>query len=1454
MTDVKPARTTTANGMANGYRFQDAIGAELLLASLSEPGMRITFETKSHDNDKYDDLIIDHEGEIIRLQCKNGPEFTPTDAAWRSGRSRGIKWNELCASIESHLADYGDNERFVLLTSFNAPDDLKTKWIETGSVHTMPGREYRCYARNAPLDKEAIETTARLEVVFNAEHHNAQAEKPREEEDPRGIQESPWWAEALACVTRSPPQIDNPHLAQPAKILDAALSAANRFRAAGKQQATGDDAAEAMHIAAGSFHLQQEPPAEEFAVIEPHWIADVQGAINQSASRIWLVGPPGCGKSTAIQHLANNEESITYRLYHPGDSPDDVRIRLQPVIFRHELAGILDRHYPETIPLGLKADSSLHAIKERLEAIASSISNDELGPLVIFDGLDHDFREGNRGKLVKNLLEIPFPPEFRVLFLSRPLESVDDIQGFEQISLPLWQIQDIKKWLNANGQSDNEDVAKKLEVTSGGLPLILSMMLRRAIGEEEKLVDVAVRFGKAEGVLDDFLSKLLAETRPAIHDALAFLVVHTHPMRQDMLKAAMGLPSVAADVFSGHGLQSICKMTNREVELPHAYLAQFIKQQAKSEKTWESRLHAAQQRMLQFCTDRFKTAALNNELLTQLLEDDEEIRELARGIGPETLVQWAKAGVHEETARDALQTVFRLGAKIHDPLIMMRTALLADRVQNLFEIDTSASQRLHFFAASGDIIAGERLALQIIRQEDRNSMEAADSILQAIIYLHEHALENKTMDDVKSLHEELSRSHGSGGLSWEHALTAKARLDKPEGFWELAGKAVEQHEGSLGIKMTIFRSAPKDERGFIIGPEKPPAWLVSNPADAIRTCAWLLPIMPKKWIEQIHDIASTHTPASLAESFSVALLVPSRRSGMSAYKQEQLTIPHYDLHPGEPPHADAFYLGALAAWVGDDMEQIRNRLVENVGEDGTAQHMLLAALGAWMTSPGKTMGQETFKDKLAFFAQLGTVGNVIKTLDTDRSASASFAYVVSLADEDELLSSLPADLSDLARSAGFPNLVSEIERVVLQEKDEEAAVQRIAAKRNVLLTIQPDEFGPCRELVNLAIAAAELGYQDLAVQCFADGLTRGFRYGHRKDIFLIDVWKALIEVDPDLKLEYGLAIQLLNWSRHLHTVTDGKYTRWFEGQILEKFLDLHLTDLQTALDVADSPHTKDLLVDWSIKNETIYDKEKWDEILMFVRQTSRGWEDKKSSRLVRLAEQAFERHENELGCQLLHEAVDSYRSTSRFNEGDLLRFRKLAAAHEPELVGKIEIKEDRHERDLWSPKTRIGEESVKGYLNNILTRSSIDELTKGFQDLWGSREEEQREHALTVLATIMEKEPERGWQVAEQTLMESSKMDPHWGSGFQHLCDFLIKIDAERTQRAALNAWRNDSIQGRPYGYGNLPNLCWLVDQVRGRETAIAILHDAVAILSRSLEPHQHRVQVWGRIQDTWLV
>lgn len=1444
---VKPARKYAPDGRANGYRFQDAIGAELLLATFHDSDVKLTFETKLHADDKFDDLIKESDGETIRFQCKNGPDFTPTNDLWRSGGNRGIKWADLCKSVETHLLDSEKKQRFILLTSFKAPDNLEMEWSRSGVLQTMAGRKYKCYVRQSPLDDEPREIISQLEVVFGAEHHNAE-----EETDLAGIKESPWWAAALECVPEVTSAIDNPHLAQPDKTLIAALYAASEFRAARKKHATCDDVAEGMHIAAGSFQLQQTTPDEEFVVIKSRWINDVNAYIHQSGSHTWLVGPPGCGKSTAIQYLSDKEEPITYRLFHPDDSPEDVRNRLNPVIFRHELAGILDRHYPELMPQGLKADSSLRSIKKRLDAIASMFSEGKQGPLVIFDGLDHDFRDGNQGRLVGNLMDIQFPPSFRILVLSRPLQGIAQLQGFNQLSVFPWNGQDINDWLNANDQSGDDQLITKLETASGGSPLILSMMLRLARSSEElNLECVATCYGDANGVLDDFLSKLLSETRPAVHDALAILVVHTYPMKRDMLEALIGLPSVAVDVFTGHGLQSICKKADAKIELPHAYLGQFIKQQAKFDEDWESRLHAARQRLLHFCMEHFENAALHGDVLSRLLNEHEEIREIVCRIGPETLVQWASTGVHEETARDALQIMFQLGAKVHDPRIMMRMAILADRVPNLFKIENDAVQRLLYFTAIGDTNAGERLARQIIEKEDRNGMDAADSILQAMYYLHEHCLENQMMDDVEALHIELRGPNGRGGLSWEQILTAKARLDSIPSFWKFAERAIEAYKGSLGIKMIILKVAPRDSDGLVIGPDVPPNWLLSNSVDAIRIGAWLLPSLPSNWFKPIRDAAAHHNPTSLTERFAVAMLVPSRRAEMADFKPEQLTIPHYDPYTEEPQYADAFYLGAIASWAGEDMEQIYSRLVGNVGKDGTARHMVLAALGAWLAKPNDTQGVKVVNEELSSLAKYRVRSITTRIRDFDYSAKASFEYMSSVLGVIELANILQTD-SNMYKI--LSNLSFTIEKTLRLQGDDEYISQAISAKRDELLAMEPDEVGPCRELIDLAIEAAELGHLKLAKQCFTDGLVRGFRYGYRKDIFLLDVWEALIEIDSDISQELGLAIQLLNWSRHLQTVTDGKETRWFEGQILEKFLDLHLTDLQTAREIAISQHTAHTLIEWSINNMTHHNRDEWEAMLDTVMELSRGWEDTKSSKLVRLAQQAFERDEGDIGRRLLREAVDSFRPEYDFDDDDLKRFEDLSTLHDPTLIGRIKLKEDRHIRNSWSPKSSIGEEVKAGCLAEILNESSEDELEKGFQDLWTSRDDQVQNWGIDVIRKLFEHDLERGWRAAEQALRETSKMSKYWGSGFRRLCEFLIEFDAERTLREALYAWRNDSIHGRPYGGGVLPNMCWLIRQVRGREASLTVLRDAVEILSRSLEPHQHRVQVWGSIQKSWMI
>ncbi len=447
---------------------------------------------------------------------------------------------------------------------------------------------------------------------------------------------------------------------------------------------------------------------------------------------------------------------------------------------------------------------------------------------------------------------------------------------------------------------------------------------------------------------------------------------------------------------------------------------------------------------------------------------------------------------------------------------------------------------------------------------------------------------------------------------------------------------------------------------------------------------------------------------------------------------------------------------------------------------------------------------------------------------------------------------MPKEMVQAARDAGLNKLASRLEQIAWKNLDHDEANKEISTRRHEFVAQQPDEFGPCSDLVDLAIEAANMGHRDLAKSCFETGLDRGFRYGHRKDSFLFDVWEALLAADPELADNVGLAIQLLNWSRHLHRVTeDGKGIRWIEGEILEKFLDLDLVDLDTARDLTDHPETRDTLTDWSIRNRSTFDADEWDAMLNVVRQSTPDWKGTKAARLTLLAEQAIQRGDVEAGRELLQEAVDDHNVSDRFDEQDLERFHTLAALHAPHLVNSIQLKEDPHAPKPWVPTTNIGRAIQAEEFCQDLLDQHVGQLTDGFHDLWSSKDGAYQGHALSILDRIMKMDPDAGWQAAANAF-SISKMARGWGTGFKPLCERLMKQDAERTLRLGLDAWRSDPIQGRPYGYGNLPNLCWLVKCTTGKTDAMEVVRDAVDILRRTLQPHDNRVQVWGRIQQPW--
>lgn len=97
-TDI-PANTKRVATAARGYIFQDFVAGACILSVFFEESEAVSIEWKIDDDDKFDDIILEQNGETTCIQVKNGPEHTLSSGDLSGSSSRGLDLGELTNSV-----------------------------------------------------------------------------------------------------------------------------------------------------------------------------------------------------------------------------------------------------------------------------------------------------------------------------------------------------------------------------------------------------------------------------------------------------------------------------------------------------------------------------------------------------------------------------------------------------------------------------------------------------------------------------------------------------------------------------------------------------------------------------------------------------------------------------------------------------------------------------------------------------------------------------------------------------------------------------------------------------------------------------------------------------------------------------------------------------------------------------------------------------------------------------------------------------------------------------------------------------------------------------------------------------------------------------------------------------------------------------------------------------------
>jgi len=209
----------------------------------------------------------------------------------------------------------------------------------------------------------------------------------------------------------------------------------------------------------------------------------------KSDKRIILKGEPGSGKSWFVNNLINelNSNNInTVKHYCYTDLQDKFqKERIKTDVFYGNIISEILNLYPE-----LK-NKKQHIYASSLSELNILIENISEPTVLIIDGLDHIQRVFNYRPyddlsiseidIINEINKINISDNVSILVASQPIKEFANIHNYTQISIPNWDIDDIKALMSRlhldDEELDDKHISDLLLVKSSGNPLYLNYLI-----------------------------------------------------------------------------------------------------------------------------------------------------------------------------------------------------------------------------------------------------------------------------------------------------------------------------------------------------------------------------------------------------------------------------------------------------------------------------------------------------------------------------------------------------------------------------------------------------------------------------------------------------------------------------------------------------------------------------------------------------------------------------------------------------------------------------------------------------------------------------------------------------------------------------------------------------------------------------------------------------------------
>ncbi|UWG50153.1 NACHT domain-containing protein [Halalkaliarchaeum sp. AArc-CO] len=1475
------ASTRRMAGAARGYTFQDVIAGACILSVFFEESQAITIESKLNEGDKFDDIILEQDGDIICIQVKNGPDHTLSSSDLTGSSGRGLDLSNLSESAEARV-QAGEGTRFIALTSFGSETGPDIEFLDDSENITLFGElsfetDILADGRNE-VDGEIVDIEFVLGVPGIGTATDEKVESLRNTELFERIVES---------VTSRLNIRENPEIDDPYSLTERAVNLARwaRNQPVDVQRLDREEIIHRLKLFPSKQFAQQFELPEKY--IRPRWTEELEEAFDDSDNRVLVEGSPGSGKSVGIELFHRSwEDSDDYRtlrfyLYVPEDADSLEKRRGDPEWFRHQLAAQIYDTFPEAFGEGTPAPvwTGTEDLQQYIDKVAQWAEQEEQQILFIIDGLDHALRqfggtsatESAEGTVLEELGSLDFPNPLGLLMISREITEAHDILRVDnQIEVPRWSVEEIKEYLERKNIPPEDEFVRRVAEISGGLPVIISHLIRKAETQGEEVIEglqsAIEDASHVDGELEQYYDTIWEPLEPYERDVVSLFALNPTGLREETIKSVVDFPYIQESTrLEGAPLAHILESTaDGRFRVFHDSFRKFVEDQLDQEEITQGH-----ERLYEYLFDQCIKFPQNLESLKYHAENGPGRSALKELATLENLLCWWQEGIHLDHLSKTLDLAFDVSLRDEDYFTAVDCILLGGVARNMLDIYMEDNSRLRYFAAQSDLGRALRLVDQI-RGYEGGSKEAIEA-MQIVARNWEDELER---DWLAAWEEDYQRAEQP---SWdpEAYFEVASEILEPQEFWKAAGEIRREDNGQHFPREVLAAVQNKPE--LLEGQPEPPEWLFENESVALEACEDLIHDLPEPWREELKENAPDYSDLSLAALHTLLRCGGAEDEIREVIENTELGEPIDDWGQGGSRFYEVYYTGSIVASLDESPEELLET-IDRIAIEQPRFQKLLAMMGAATTRDSSTQSQRWVDATLEFLCRIFEEGHLVDSdvryVDQFRYQQAvsdiagAFRKVVKQGSEDQL-----SEAIQLNKEADFEDrtleTVSRYLTEAWEEVNTEALPDGIDERYENILKRPPSEEPPSRELMDLAVRAAKEGYDSRAENYVEVAVERCFRYGYRKDIFLNDVWKGLEDVaDGQWDRHLGTAIQLINWANLLHDLTDGKETRHFEGVFLKSLLDADAVDYHTAEKYAEHNTTQRKLWNWRLENPDGMTAEEL-RSLIYVKETrirSRRHSNRELPFFSKAAEVADNFGWDELVVKALHALNRGDYVRDGINSDREQRLRDLASQYDIEIPSDLDSDNGSSEFEGESVETESEDDRIHEILSqhseeDPVSVESVEELTS--EELLNAGELLQKDmvgsprYNPAAAAPISRVLADRGnvddaIELLENVIAERDLINSWLGGGrgrFEMVAEALLDINEERALQSVLNGWRMSRLDTQSY-LSILPQLLWIVKQTEGEIAAEELFSHMMKWMRRLVWPYENHVQKWGVLES----